>query len=164
MTLLLDVLLDRRNEAEAGPPGWQPAWDRALDLLAPHLRGWTMTVDGPILADGTAALALALYLLSHQTGQDPAAVTRAQVEELLDRHGGTDYDVAPRWEKMLRAAGHALEDPSDPVSACWRQLRVDNSPPEDANEEHDFDSFRRWGPGYIEGLRHALAPRFAVQF
>ncbi|WBP92035.1 hypothetical protein [Kitasatospora cathayae] len=162
MTLLLDVLLDRRNEAEAGPSGWQPAWDRALDLLAPHLRGWTMTVDGPILADGAAALALALYLLS--TGQGPAAVTRGQVEDLLDRRGGTDYDIAPRWEEMLRTAGHDPEDQADPVSTCWRQLRVDNSPPEDASEEHDLDSFRRWGPGYIEGLRHALAPRFEIRF
>ncbi|MFF2080637.1 hypothetical protein ACFVXG_38465 [Kitasatospora sp. NPDC058162] len=162
MTLLLDILEERRNEAEAGPPGWQPAWDRALDLLAPHLQGWTMTIDGPILADGAAALALALYLLS--TGQGPAAVTRGQVEGLLDRCGGTDYDIAPRWEEMLRAAGHDPEDRADPVSACWRQLRVDNSPPKFASEENDFDSFRRWGPAFIEGLHRALAPRFGIRF
>ncbi|MFJ2202399.1 hypothetical protein [Streptomyces violaceusniger] len=168
MTSILDTTLVlnqlRQWKDEDGPEQWQAAWDRALELLEPLWPTKTLSWDGVILADGGAALATALYLIAREQNIGPADVHRAQVRALIDRAPGeTDSVILPRWENRLRALGHDLEDPADPVAARWRQLRKDHSPPDDLPghvreavlEDH---SAHRWGRGFLEGLRRVLAP------
>lgn len=164
MTLVLEQLRTWQNEGGAGPAAWQAAWDHALELLGPLWPSEEMWSATP-LADGGAALATAFYIVSCEQGIAPAEVSRSQVRELIDNRGETDHEIPPRWEARLRALGHNLEAPEDPVSARWRELRKDNSPPDSAPDAVFFDhgSEYRWGPGFIEGLRVVLAPIYETK-
>ncbi|NGO08721.1 hypothetical protein G5C60_14145 [Streptomyces sp. HC44] len=44
----------------------------------------------------------------------------------------------------------------------WRQLRTDNSPPDNAPDAVHFDhgSEYQWGHDFIEGLQSLLAPKY----
>lgn len=108
---------------------------------------------GTVLAEGGAALTMALYIVSREQYIAPADVSRAQVGDLIDRQGETDTEIPPRWESRLRALGHDPEAPGDPVSARWRDLRKDNSPPDSAPDAVHFDhgSEYRWGPASSRG-------------
>lgn len=157
MALVLEQL--REWQDDTGPESWLAAWDRALELLAPLWPDRDMTWDGPVVADGGAALAMALYLIAGEAATAPELVTRAQVEHLARRRDGeNDHAVGARWERRLRALGHDLADNDDPVSARWRVLCVDHSPPESAPHGVHMDSTHRWGPAFLEGIRYVLAP------
>lgn len=159
MTLVIEQL--RQWQAQDGPHQWQAAWQRAVELLSPLWPEVTMVGEGPVLADGGAALATAFYLLASEQGIAPAEVSRPQVRALIDRAPGqTDSALLGRWEERLRALGHDLDDAGDPVTVRWQQLRTDNSPPEDASDSLHVEhgSEYRCGPGALEGLRHVLAP------
>ncbi|MFE2727040.1 hypothetical protein [Kitasatospora sp. NPDC059327] len=165
MTLLLDDLRDRQRRAVGGPPEWGQAWDRVLELTSAPWQGREMIWDSPVLADGAATLALALYLIATDTGTAPATVTRAQVEALLAvPPDGTVLDVTARWDALVSAAGHDPRNPGDPVSICWQGLQTDHSLPADAPDWMVMDGPRRWGIAYQEGLGYALMPRFGLDF
>ncbi|MFJ1847102.1 hypothetical protein [Streptomyces sp. NPDC088146] len=158
MTLILSQL--REWQGEDGPAEWQAAWARALDLLGPLCQGREMVWDGPVLADGGAALAVAIYIIARESSIAPEQVHRAQIRSLIEQPPGTaSTAVRARWETRLSALGHDLNDGADPVAVMWRHLRADNCPPaDDAFSWIDDPGPRRWGPGYLEGLRLVLAP------
>ncbi|MFF2411462.1 hypothetical protein [Streptomyces sp. NPDC058092] len=114
--------------------------------------------SGTTLADGGAALATALYIVAREENVTPADVHRAQVGELINRHGEAEGEILLSWEARLRALGHDLDAPGDPVSVRWRKLRGDNSPPGSTSDAVHIDhgAEHRWGP--LEGLRSVLAP------
>ncbi|MFE2412361.1 hypothetical protein ACFXDE_28835 [Kitasatospora sp. NPDC059408] len=157
MTLLLDDMAARRDAAAGGPTGWYEAWDRSVALLSPFWRrdmpyGATWYMENIVMADGCAALALALYLITRKSGLPVDAVTLAEVKSLIEGPGLTWGNIPGRWEDAIRSLGHNLEDPDDPVSACWQELRLDNTPPPDAPDEITMDITRRWGPRFLEAL------------
>ncbi|MYZ34339.1 MULTISPECIES: hypothetical protein [unclassified Streptomyces] len=162
-TLVLDQLRQWQDEDRGGPEQWHAAWERTLQLLGPVWPDTTMSWDGVIHADGGAALTTALYIIAQDRGIAPADVHRIHVDELFTRAPGEhDLDLRRRWDARLRAHGHDLDDPTDPVTARWLQLRVDNSPPDNASDTVHIDNGtdHRWGPGFIEGLHCVLAPRY----
>ncbi|WP_158698078.1 hypothetical protein [Streptomyces sp. PVA_94-07] len=163
--LVLEQLRQWQSEDSDAPAGWRAAWERALDLLGPAWPTEEMRPGTEVLADGGAALTMALYIVSREQGIAPADVSRAQVGDLIDRQGETDTEIPPRWESRLRALGHDPEAPGDPVSARWRDLRKDNSPPDSAPDavHVDHGSEYRWGPGFLEGLRSVLAPLYETR-
>jgi hypothetical protein len=167
MTLVVDVLRQQqRFNSAVGPPRWAAAWDRTLDLLTELWPRETAHGLGAVQVDGGAALATALYLIAVEQDIEPAGVTRVQVEALLHlAPGETVSDTVAAWERRLRAIGHDPDDPADPVAACWRDLRVDNSPDESLSDAVHIDhgSEYRWGPGVVEGLRGVLAPMYKAR-
>ncbi|MFB7906636.1 hypothetical protein ACFC1T_09435 [Kitasatospora sp. NPDC056076] len=163
--LVLDVLYGcRATAAVTGPALWAQAWDRALVLVTPIWTGQRMTIEGPILADGGEALALGLYLIAAETDTAPSQVTRSQIEDLLNRHDGTGRDITTVWDTRLQALGHDLTDTADPITTTWARLRRDCSPPLDAPDAVWDDSFARFGPAFLQGLRYTLAPRYQLAF
>ncbi|MFF2080639.1 hypothetical protein ACFVXG_38475 [Kitasatospora sp. NPDC058162] len=161
MTLLIDDMAARRDAAAAGPPGWFEAWDRSVALLSPHWRrdmpyGATWYWANPVLADGCAGLALAFYLITRESKRPVDTVTLTEVMALIKGPGLTWGNIPGRWEDALRGLGHDPENSLDPVSACWQELRVNNTPPPDAPDEFHMDITRRWGPRFLEGLNKVL--------
>ncbi|GGP40528.1 hypothetical protein [Streptomyces abikoensis] len=162
MPLILDQL--REWQDEGGPAAWQASWERTIELVGPLWEGRGTNVDGVLLAEGAAALTIALYVIAKTEGISPAQVTRAQVEELRGDPGSRFSKGGEEWERRLRAAGHDPDDSDDPVAIQWQRLRVDHRPPDGAPDEVWADTFTRWGPGFIQGLDRALAPMWSLSF
>lgn len=89
----------------------------------------------------------------------PTAVPRQAIVDLIRRHPGeTDPDIAHRWQARLETLGHDMDDPTDPVSARWRVMRVNHEP----DDQYWEDTTLRRGPAVIEGLRYVLSPNVAL--
>ncbi|MFJ9846342.1 hypothetical protein ACIRYZ_39060 [Kitasatospora sp. NPDC101155] len=161
MTLLLDDMAARRDAAAEGPHGWYEAWDRSVALLSPGWRrgmpyGATWYWDNIVRADGCAGLAMAFYLIAREDNRPVDAVDISEVVALIHGPGLNWGNIPGRWENSMRRLGHDPEDSADPVSACWQELRLDNTPPPDAPDEVHMDITRRWGPRFLEGLNLVL--------
>lgn len=146
------------------PAGAGTAWKQALDLAESALdpfadRLWFGQTYTEMPEATIAALAVALYLDSVDRGIGAADVRIDQIPPVSHHHDLSD------WEARLRAAGHDLEDPADPVSACWEFLRYDYREPDPAVEhpaviqQWDEDSSMLCGTRFYLGLGAALAPR-----
>ncbi|MFI5774704.1 hypothetical protein ACIA74_40855 [Streptomyces sp. NPDC051658] len=105
--MLLDQLRQWQNEDSGGPAQWQPAWERALELLSPVWPNEEMWW-GTALADGGGALATALYIVAREQNIAPAGVHRAQVSELIDHHSENESEILLSWE-CPRTAGRPGE-------------------------------------------------------
>lgn len=121
-------VLDRLQawQDNGGPPAWQAAWTRMLEVASPFK---PYRVGDGTLSDGCAALALALYILSRETGTGVEQVSVDDVRGLLSAgptgDSAEDPDQVPqRWRSRLQALGHNLDADGDPVAALWRHLRV----------------------------------------
>ncbi|MFB7270712.1 hypothetical protein [Streptomyces sp. NPDC056244] len=161
MTTITEQL--HRWKDEGGPGLWRAAWGRTISIVDGPWDGKDMTITGPILADGAAAMTTVFYILSSEQGTHPDQIGRAQVEEFHDRarESGSQVDY---WESRLTALGHDLHHPLDPVSVTWQRLRFDYKPSADSPDDVWEDTFTRWGPGFIQGLDQTLAPLFSLAF
>ncbi|WBP92212.1 hypothetical protein [Kitasatospora cathayae] len=169
MTLLLDDMAARRDAAAAGPDGWHEAWERSVALLSPTWRrgmpdGASWYWDNIVRVDGCAALAMAYYLIARGAGRPVDSVAITEVIALIHGPGLTWRDIPGRWEDAMRSLGHDPEDAADPVSACWQELRIDNTPPPDAPDHVHMDTTRRWGPQFLEGLNLVLRRDLGIAF
>ncbi|CAM5580815.1 FAD-dependent monooxygenase (plasmid) [Streptomyces viridifaciens] len=156
------TILEERSwlwQGHAGPQGWQAAWTRTRDLLAPVVGDDRFGMEGdPFrgkIADGAAGLATAFYLLADGCGPQVPHVRRAQVEELMrPGPGQSDGDVVQRWEELLQALGHDPDADNDPVSKRWRILRTDYGQEDDPTVIGEV--LIRQGYGLLEGLATVL--------
>ncbi|MDO0936548.1 hypothetical protein QQY66_34375 [Streptomyces sp. DG2A-72] len=151
-------VLDQLHEwqQEDGPAVWQAAWARTLELVQPAFTRYLMC-EG-VLADGAAALTIALYVIAREEDIAPADVLSPQIRELAEtRPGETPYDVVPRWEERLRALGHD-PDQDGPVARLWRRLRTDHTSPPGATSA----LFSRRGPALTDGLECVLTTNWGV--
>lgn len=125
-----------RWRGTGGPTEWERAWDRALNETTPVYAQEHEGNDDHVfrlarLAEGTAGLALAYYLLASTSGTPVEEVSTGSVRMLAALPPDTE-DLRPaigRIDALVARAGHDLDDPRDPVTACWRDLRKDCSPP-----------------------------------
>ena len=158
MTTVVDQL--RQWQGWGGPDLWDQAWDRAAAVVEGPLNGYSIIIDGVVLAEGAAGLATALYLASAEHGIEPRHVTEEQIQAL---YGGdlSGDERAAQWEARLAALGHNLDDTSDPVVRVWRIISYAHKSPE-GNYDDSFDfSMTRWGRGYTDGM-HKLRHRFHI--
>ncbi|GAA2255739.1 hypothetical protein GCM10010430_44460 [Kitasatospora cystarginea] len=112
----------------SGPEAWQAAWARMLEVAGGRFTRYRVG-DGS-LSDGCAALALALYILSGETGASPDEV---HVDEVRDLLPGTTTDgdtqaageIPRQWGARLQALGHDPDAENDPVTALLRHLTTE---------------------------------------
>jgi hypothetical protein len=159
MTTVIDRVRAWRADVEDGPDEWRKAWDRTIDLVAPLWGDKQMNFDGPMLAHGGAALAMAIYIVAREQNISPQQVTRAQVDELKP----PVRDRIALWDRRLRALGHDPNDHNDPVMVWWRELVHDDAPPGGIMVE-DWEFGANPGPMLGKGLDFALAPMWNLQF
>ncbi|KPI02893.1 hypothetical protein OK074_5043 [Actinobacteria bacterium OK074] len=149
MTTVVDQL--RAWQAMGGPELWTKAWDHTVLLVEGPLDGRSITVDGGVIAEGAAGLALAFYLLAAQHGVAPAEVTDEQVQALYADDVTAD-ERQVNWERRLAVLGHDLADTGDPVVHVWRIISHNHqTPPGSYDDTLDF-SMTRWGRGYTAGM------------
>ncbi|WP_030462543.1 hypothetical protein [Kitasatospora sp. NRRL B-11411] len=128
------LLLERtaRWRGTSGPDGWADAWERALTELTPYAQ--LGGEEGDYLpkrwTEGAAGLALAYYLLAADSDTPVAEVLADDVRALAtaDPDTRSTQPVVARIDGLVERAGHRLDDVSDPVAACWLDLREDCSP------------------------------------
>ncbi len=151
------TVLDRLQawQDEGGPEAWQAAWARTMELAGRRFKGYRVG-DGD-LSDGCAALTLALYILSHESGSGIEQVGLDDVRSLLPANttDGSAKEIPQRWGARLQALGHDLDSERDPVALLWRHLRVDRP--------IDTYSDRR-EPALVIGLSCVLDPAYLVRF
>ncbi|MEU6184166.1 hypothetical protein [Streptomyces coeruleorubidus] len=152
MTTVVDQL--REWQAMGGPDLWTRAWDHTVRVVEGPLNGYSITIDGVIIAEGAAGLAVALYVLAAENGVEPTAVTDEQVRALY-ADGVTGDERQAHWEERLSALGHA----NDPVVRVWRIVSHNYADP-DGGDDFDF-SMTRWGRGYTDGMAR-LRSRFGI--
>lgn len=78
MTTIIEQL--QAWKAEGGPALWSEAWDRTIELGRTPWADKEMNIDGPVLADGAAALTIILYTSAATDQMHPREVTRAHVD------------------------------------------------------------------------------------
>jgi hypothetical protein len=160
-TLILDQLRTWRDNG--GPEQWLRAWDRVIALYSPVWQDQDLTWGGAEQADGAAAVVLGIYLIAVTDGVPVEEVSRADLDRIrCDRRASARV---ARWRELLVQAGHAPEEVTDPISACWRRLIEDATPPDyftNPNRMEDPDI--RFGPILGEALDLALAPVWSVTF
>lgn len=112
------------------------------------------------LSDGCAALAMAVYILSRETGAAAQDVGADDVRDLMTARStrdpaGTSGELPQMWGARLQALGHDLEAADDPVTALWRHLRTERQT--DALDD-------RREPALVAGLDVVLGPIYGVRF
>ncbi|WP_019061591.1 hypothetical protein [Streptomyces prunicolor] len=156
MTTVVDQL--RKWQAMGGPDLWTQAWDHTVRVVEGPLNGYSIIIDGVIIAEGAAGLAVALYVLAAENGIESTAVTDEQVQALYAGDLKGDERQA-QWEERLAALGHDLTDTNDPVVRVWRIVSYNYAQHGDGD---DFDfSMTRWGRGYTDGMNR-LRSRFGI--
>ncbi|WP_326812377.1 hypothetical protein OIE62_07175 [Streptomyces scopuliridis] len=165
MTLIMDDLRRWQHETGSGPEMWQAAWERVIALVDPLWHDHARFGSDMGEAEAAAALTVALYILAAERDVSPADVTRADVEQFVDRpvsafSGLVGYpkDLPERWSARLAALGHDLESDDDPVAVCWRRLLFEYPEPPDSFLDAGDGSLHRVGPAVTEGMCHVLAP------
>ncbi|MEY9838230.1 hypothetical protein [Streptacidiphilus sp. EB103A] len=139
------------------PPGWAAAVYRAAELQAP---AWQRDV-APTAEVDLQTLAVALYVLAHQGGREPSAVSPDEIQNLLD--GPEDWNGEPQLRAVsaetLRALGHlppdrdSIEGIPDPVGRIWQDLTYQREP-EDPMDDSKPDPSAMCGA--VERLRRSL--------
>lgn len=162
-------------KAEGGPALWTAAWDRTIELGRKPWAGKGMNIDGPVLADGAAALTIIFYVTAVTERILPREVTRAHVDAFSEavasrgeitkaQPGIEDYLLGAEgyWVERLTAVGHDVADQNDPVAVRWQQISIRYKPPHGSPDEVWEDMFTRWGPGYSSGLLKVFAPAYTI--
>jgi hypothetical protein len=124
--LVIDKLRQERAKSDGGSDLWQAALDRAIELVTPIWGNKELVWDGPLLADGGVALALAIYIVAREENIPVDQVTRGQVEFL----NGPWNSRVENWERRLRSLGVDLGNEHDPMIVKWRELIYDYRHPE----------------------------------
>jgi hypothetical protein len=106
--LVIDKLRETRAKADGGSDLWKAALDRAIDLLTPVWGDKELVWDGPLLAHGGVALALAIYIVAREQGIPIDQVTRDQIEPL----DGPWRDCVEVWKARLSALNVDLDGPA----------------------------------------------------
>lgn len=157
--LVIDKMRRVSSEDDHGSDLWKAALDRTIELVAPIWDGKEMVWDGPLLAHGGVALAMAIYIVAREQNIPVEQVTREQVESLYGPWGTR----VPAWEARLRALGVDLDDATDPMIAHWQKLIFDERHPDiDPIDLHDLGG--REGPLLGEVFGFVLAPMWKFTF
>ncbi|MFC5252979.1 hypothetical protein [Streptomyces nigrescens] len=153
-------VLDRLQawQDEGGPEAWQAAWTRTMEVAGPWFKGYRVG-DGN-LSDGCAALTLALYILSRESGSGVEQVGVDDVRGLMPANTTDDSakeasEVPQRWGARLQALGHDLDAQHDPVAALWRHLRFDRPAGVLSNRRE---------PALVAGLGRILNSVYPIRF
>jgi hypothetical protein len=113
---------------------------------------------------------MALYIIASEQGVPVGEVTRADVEQLVDRPPaenewslGYPEDLPQRWGARLAGLGHDLEAQDDPVAVRWRRLCKDYSEPPMSFIDAGDGSGHRVGHAVTLGILHILAPVYQAR-
>ncbi|MFJ1756457.1 hypothetical protein [Kitasatospora sp. NPDC088134] len=123
-----------------------------MALVEGPIGDYDMMIDGIIVFEGCAGLAVALYLLGSERGVDPADVSGEWI---------TAFYTLPsaEWTRRLETAGHG---PGERITGLWKTISTEHRASTDQGLYEDFDvTFGRWGAGYSEGMKK-LEQRFGL--
>lgn len=171
MAAVMDEVRQWQHEAGPGPATWQAAWERVISLVEPLWRDWTGVGSGEEYGEAASALAVAIYITASEQGIPVGEVTRADVEQLVDRPPAQSEwsvrypkDLPERWGARLAGLGHDLEAQDDPVAVQWRRLCKDYPEPPMSFIDAGDASGHRVGHAVILGILQILAPAYKDHF